>query len=556
MSSTPDTVTTPVVSTPYATRPGGTRSRRRVGRLLLALVILAGGAFGTLVWPGIPGLSLERGGQAADTLYEVQPVTLNITLKEDGELKPVNSVELKCEAQGGGLTIEWVVDESTQVKKGDELLRLASDEFEERLLSAQMEVDSAEAALLSAQSDLELTLSENESALEKARVKLEVAQLELQRYLKGDFENKKKSIEIEIEKTEMNLKQKRDELDKSLPLVERGFVTLSKIEELDSAVKQLEMTLAKHELELETLHQYDLPKNKMQKEADVSQAVEELKREEQRAASRKTQSEGRVREKTSLLEQRRRQFERLNEQLAKCTIKAPLDGIVQYGESGGGRWWNGNRIAAGEQVHPGQTLLTIPDTSQMMVSTRIHEADRHMITDGLPCLVRVPAVPGHVLHGRLSKIAQFADSERSWLNPDLKEHAAEILLDETDADISPGDTAHVEILIEEVPDVLAVPVQCVFSRGAKRFVFVANGYGGAPAEVKLGRSSATLVEVGEGLRAGDRVLMHVDDRLLAMLPSTVSTPMDEMPGGKKRGSGKRTHDATAAQTGKGKGARG
>jgi multidrug efflux pump subunit AcrA (membrane-fusion protein) len=194
---------------------------------------------------------------------------------------------------------------------------------------------------------------------------------------------------------------------------------------------------------------------------------------------------------------------------------------VKYaGDEGGMRWGNDQRIAAGQKVFEGQVLLQLPDTSKMVVSTRIHEADRHKIREGLTCLVRVPAVPDQVFTGKLGKIAQFADSAHRWFNPELKEHTADILLDDTTAPVSPGDTAQIEIQIETVEDVLAAPVQCVHSRGSKNYVFVRDGRNSALREVSIGRASTTFVEILSGLSAGDEVFMHATEEMLTRLPST------------------------------------
>jgi RND family efflux transporter MFP subunit len=376
---------------------------------------------------------------------------------------------------------------------------------------------------------LTITRSENASALKRAQIQLEVAELELTRYMEGEYDKSRTSIEIAIQQAEMDLNQKQVELEKSRKLLEKQFISQSEVDELEDAVEKAKMTVRLHKLERDILQNYELPKNKMQRESDVEQAREELDREKQRAVSRERQAEARVSDQEQTLAIRSRRFERLRGQLDKCEIHAPVDGIVQYGEAGNRhRWWSGQRIAVGERVHEGQTVITLPDTRKMMVSTRIHEADRHMVSEGLVCNVRIPAVPGRAFTGKLRQIAQFADSEDRWLNPDLKEHEAEILLDETDEHVSPGDTAHVEILIEQAAEVLAIPVQCVFARGPKRYAFVQRGGSAEPVEIKVDRSSTTLIEVTDGLAAGDRVLMAPDEQMLARLPG-VGTESAEQP---------------------------
>lgn len=522
MSSSADASVSRLMDASYSGRQSRPTARRRrwlIGGAVLAIVV--GG-----VGMARPDRLLKRlftGVTDHAAVHKVKPVTMQVTLKEDGELKPVNSTDIKCEVQGERVTIEWVVEESARVNKGDVILKLTAPDMKDRVDGEEIELRGITAAFEDAQEALTITLSENDSRLEKATIDLLVAELDLKSYEEGTYEKAKASVHIDIKQTEMDLKRRREELERSKPLEARGFLPRSRIEELEDEIEKLEMTLARNERELENLTTYEREKNLAQKRSAVDQARQELERERQRGASREKQARAKVEDQRQALEIRRRRFERMKEQLAKCDVLAPSDGVVRYGPSGERRYWSDQRVAPGEQVYAGQTILTLPDTSQMLVATRIHEADRHRVREGLKCLITVPAVPGRTFAGTLSKIAQFADSERGWLNPNLKEHATEIRLDETDPALSPGDTAHIEILIEEVPDVLAVPVQCVFTRGPKHFVFVRRALSAAPVEIKLGRTTTTMVEVTEGLAVGDEVVMAPDERLQAMLPAVSTT---------------------------------
>jgi len=468
-------------------------------------------------------------GRAGDrpAVYTVEPVTLEIALTEDGELKPRESIEIKCDVEGQS-TILFVVEESTRVRKGDLLVELASEALVDRDESEQIRLQELEGQLRAAQAELEIQRSQSASDIRKAEIDLQVAELELKKYLNGDYQQRLQSLELDIEQAEMDLQRKKEELEKYTRLAEKGFVTQMDIEERKFALRRAEMTLARHKLSQQIFKQYEHPKLEMQKTSAVERAREELERVKQRAASRVERAEARVKQYQEQLDRQRRRCQRVKEQLGKCKIYAPADGIVQYPSYGDWRW-SSERIAAGQKVHEGQTLLVLPDTSQMVVSTRIHEADRHLVREGLPCLVTVPAVPGQTFTGKLVKIDKFAESESRWLNPDLKEHGAEILLDTTSPALSPGDTAQVKILIETVPDVLAVPVQCVFTRGSQSYVFVRNGAGAEPVAVKLGRSNTKMIEVVEGLERGDQVLMHADQSLLAKLPAAPQELAGEEP---------------------------
>lgn len=536
---------TPARVGPPARNRGRTARRLWTGGAAVLAALLLGATAMRMGWAGWPWGGAARGS----ALYEVRPMNLSITLTESGEIKPRESIEIKCELEGQA-TILKIVPESTRVQKGDLLVELASDALTERLEQEQIELQGVESELRRALEDLDIQRNQNASDIRKAEIDQEVARLDLEKYLEGDYKQKLKGVEIDIQQAELDVERKREELLKNQELLERGFVTPAKIKQLDFELKKALMTLERHQLALATLVEYELRKERMQRQSTLDRATEELERVRKQAESREKQAEARVRQLEATLAMRQGRVRRLTEQLAKCKIYAPADGIVQYPNDF--RGWDETRITEGAKVFEGQKLLVLPDTSRMLVSTRIHEADRHRVREGMPCVVRVPAVPGKTFTGKISKIAQFADSANRWLNPELKEHATEILLDETDAPLSPGDSAEIEILIETIPDALAVPVQSVHARGRRSFVFVQNRGSPDPVQVKLGRSNTTAVEILEGLSPGDRVLIHADERLLARLPTMPENPeateaadaRPESPGPQRRG--RRGPDAPAA----------
>jgi hypothetical protein len=155
----------------------------------------------------------------------------------------------------------------------------------------------------------------------------------------------------------------------------------------------------------------------------------------------------------------------------------------------------------------------------MQVSCRIHESKTEQIKLGLPATVVVEGITGVQFTGTVTKISALADSRSRWLNPDLKEYTTEVTLDQTHPSLRPGGTATCYITVTHLDDVLAVPVQAVFARGAKRFVFVGDGGSPEPVEVKLGQTGAEYVVVKSGLEIGQEILLAIDDELMSKLPS-------------------------------------
>lgn len=513
----PAVATTPAIE---MTASEGSPARRRRWPSWALLAVIGTGILGAGLWAGGTrswlGVRRDLG-----ELYTVEPVTFSITLTEDGEVKPRKSIELKCEVEGQS-TILSIVPESTKVKKGDLLVELSSDVIEDKISNEQLQIDALKNELEAARQEVELQRQQNASDIKKAEIDVEIAKLELEKYRKGDYPQRRRQIEIDIQQTELEINRKNDELEKYQKLFEKKYITRAKLEQIQFELQKLNMVLGQHELALRILDDYEKPKNEKQRQSAYERAVEELDRTKQRAKNRLAKAEAVVQQKQQLLERHNKRLAKLRDQLAKCKIHAPVDGIVQYPTNG---WYfrSEGGLAPGERVMEGQTLLVLPDTSQLMVEVRVHEADRHLIHEGMPCVIRVPAVPGKTFTGKIAKIATFADTANRWLNPELKEHTTDILLDPTDAPLSPGDSAEVEILVDTVEGALAVPVQAVYTRGRRSFVFVERDGDAEPVEVRLGRSNATLVEVLEGLEAGQRVLLHADKRLLAKLPTSQTT---------------------------------
>ena len=67
----------------------------------------------------------------------------------------------------------------------------------------------------------------------------------------------------------------------------------------------------------------------------------------------------------------------IEDEIKKCLILAPQDGLVVYYVPEQSRFGSGSQqsiIAQGEPVREGQKLMRIPDLSKMVVNTRVHEA--------------------------------------------------------------------------------------------------------------------------------------------------------------------------------------
>lgn len=529
------TTSTPPTSRPPAKRPEQqaaapppTAKLRRALRPRTRLGLGALGVVGAVAVLSV-GLRWWTGSAATDspTNYPVTRRSFSVTALEKGELSAVKSVDVRCEVEGRS-TIIWLIPEGTEVKKGDLLVELASDEIAERIRDEEVKEANSAANLEAAQKEYEIQLDQNASDIRKAELTVHNAEIELEKYVEGDWEQQKTDAQLDVKRAEEKFDQAQKTLEDSQELFKREFITELELQDDRFDLLEADIALKKAKLAEFILNKYTHPQDLTQKQSDVEEAKKDLERVRKSAAAKAGQKKADLDARAAELGIIRERLGKYREQKDKARIVAPADGLVVY-YSEPQRWGNSDEIKEGAEVRERQNLITLPDTSVMKVKLRIHESLATSIREGLPATVNVEGVEGHVFAGRVTKIAALADSQNRWLNPDLKEYATEITLDRTDVELKPGVTARAEIHIEEVTDALTVPIQCVFSKGRKQFVFRGEGDDAEPVEVQVGASSREYAEIKKGLQEGDEVLLAVSDELKRKLPEAEAPPAEETP---------------------------
>lgn len=481
-----------------------------------------------LAWWGLSG-SAAASTSHAISIHRVARETFKVTLQEKGELKAANSIDIKSEVEGRS-TIISLVPEGTHVKKGDLLVELASDEIEERVQSQRIDVTNSIASQESAEQQFEILLSQNQSNIDKAKLKLELAELEYKKYEEGVWPQQLQDAELRVEEALKVWKREQEDLENAVSLYEKEYITKTEYEQDEFNAYKAGIEHQKAIRDLEILKQFTRVKDKQQKLSDVEEARKELDRATQEAAAKESESRAKLEARKDELELKQQRLKKLEEQMAKTKIYATAEGLVVYGDGSSRRFYGGDdQIKEGSTVYERQTILQLPNTSKMKVVLRIHEAQTDKIHLGQRAVIDVEGVAGKHYTGEITKIAVLADSQNRWLNPELKEYETEITLDQEDPLLKPGVTARAEIIVAELEDVLAVPVQSVYTKGPKSFVFVGHSPTDAEhVEVQLGLSSTDKVEIKSGLNPGQEVLLAVSEELKRQLPD-IQIPTEILP---------------------------
>ncbi|MCC6424049.1 MAG: HlyD family efflux transporter periplasmic adaptor subunit [Phycisphaerales bacterium] len=465
--------------------------------LPVALLLLVG-----LAWVARSYLR-SSGTIDTGTYYSVEPMTLDVRVTKDGELQSINNIDVSCQVEGQ-TAITFVVKEGSTVKKGDVILILDSSQIKQKLEDSTLDLQRAEADLTASKEQRGIQELTNAANLEAAHVELTLAQLDLQEYTEGIYPQLLSEAQRNKEMAETTLQNRQEDLNQTRSLFAKGFVTAADVKKSELDLLTAQNDLEKKSTAVTVLAQYTHEKDLTSKKNALAQAEQKLARVKRENASNLSQKIADEQARDESVTLRRRRVEHMQEQVANCTIKAPADGMVVYSSSFDRS--QQTPIQEGTSVRERQLLLRLPDTASMKAVVRVPEAQVSKLHLGQPAIVKIVGIPDPV-SAKLTKISVLADNSQRWWNPDLKEYPVDLALDYTPANLKPGLGAQVEILVDSLSDVLAVPLACIYSVGKDNYVFVRHDGHPRPRKVDVGTSNQTHVQIVSGLSAGDQVLL-------------------------------------------------
>ncbi len=506
---------------PYPLSSSRCRGAALVGRAgvagVVAVLLVVGVA---AVWFGVQFASARTADDvaAADTTqwYRVKRQSFDLTVIANGDLSARDQVEVRNQVRNkGGTKILTIVPEGAVVQAGDLLVTLDTQELEDQREQETLDVENSRSRRVAGQQDLEIAQSEALSTEKAAHLALELARLELAKWREGEVPQKRRELQLAMEKAARGLEQAERDLANSKELYQADFISLGELEESEVALIEAKDAVATAKLAEEVFQRYEHPTGEQKAAAAVEQAEAELQRALQKNRSSILQAEAELASREKTLRIHEQALAEVMSQIEASTIEAPQDGLVVYATSVGSRRRRGEPLEAGSDVTYGQTLIVLPDTRQMVAELSVHEAQVPLVTVGDPVTIGIDARPGQRIAGTVREIGVMAE-EGGWFNPNLREYKVRVSLEgEADASLKPAMRCTGEILTGRVEDAMAVPVQAVYTEGKMRFVYVPAPPGSAvrieAREVRIGRAAESLVEIKEGLAEGDRVLLRKPD---------------------------------------------
>ncbi len=526
-------------------RSGGAKTRKR-GRLWLIVLFLAiaGTAIVLSGWMRRPGQN-DLGKVRAT--FTARKDELIITVVETGNIKAQQSTDVMCDLGGRGIEIASIVPEGTvitqeDVDNGRILCQLNSSELEDYYSQEKTEFSEDQASYLQAQESHLIQIKQNESDIATAQLAVEFGLLDLQNYLGKTAAEKLVCLVEEDPNTTIEMSVLMEFLDEPNSLggealqaikqyrndilladgqyqkytdVLEGTVKLHDANYAsDLDLKSAELDVDRVRVQKESAEEaeklfklYGMPKQTKQLLSDYSEAKRELVRTHARTRSALAQAEVRLESTKATYDLQKERVEKLRGEIAACTIRAPSPGIVIYGTSADWEKRREDPIEVGDQVHRGQKIFSIPNSSLMGVQLRVHEASVNMVKPGQKAEVTVEAHPDTPFEGEVTSVSPLPDPPRGWLDPGVKVYTTQVTIEGSHDIIKPGMSAKVEILVDHLYDVTIVPVQVVANRGGRKVCYIETGGTPEEREVQTGVFNDIFVQIVSGVDIGENVLL-------------------------------------------------
>lgn len=184
----------------------------------------------------------------------------------------------------------------------------------------------------------------------------------------------------------------------------------------------------------------------------------------------------------------RAQYNSAKLELSYTTVTAPISGVIAS-----------RSIKAGNFVQINSPIFRIVDSSRLEATLNVPEREIAKIKPGQAVELVADALPGQRFTGTVDRVSPVVDTGTGTFRV--------VAAFAGDGQLQPGMFSRLSINYDQRADALVVPRTALLEDGGEPAVFVVRDNKAVRTTLKLGYDDAGLVEVREGLKPGDAVVI-------------------------------------------------
>jgi HlyD family secretion protein len=206
--------------------------------------------------------------------------------------------------------------------------------------------------------------------------------------------------------------------------------------------------------------------------------------------------------KQAAMERQKNTINDLQEKIRQLTITAPFDGVFSTDFANK----RSNVLASypvGSKIEINTLLGAVASLDYMQLPIQVDELDLPNVRAGMKAVVRVDSITNKTFEGEVNQVSTVGTITNGVTFFDA------VLSVKNTSELRYGMTATAEIIIQDKKDIVLLPIEALQQQQGKRYVTLQQPDGTKTErhEIKIGIRNKTDVEVTEGLKEGDQVVV-------------------------------------------------
>jgi len=276
----------------------------------------------------------------------------------------------------------------------------------------------------------------------------------------------------------------------SFPGIVKAWVKMDVLSEVQGRVLDLYIkegdTVKKGQL-LAKLDKRDYQNARMSIKASYNAALASVKRLKE-LHNKQLATQSQLDNAIAQMESFKAQLDTANLNLERCTLRAPISGIV-----------NARYVEKGKYLNLYEKIVEIIQIDRVKVVVGIPESDVDAVRKLKNFNVSIDALD-KTFNAKKYFISKTADTSARLYN-------LEMVLKNPKYEILPDMFVRVEIVKREIKDGITAPLYAILSNNNKRMAFIENNGIAKVRQVKLGLQERWRVEIEEGLKIGEKLIV-------------------------------------------------
>ncbi len=409
--------------------------------------------------------------------------------------------------------LTWIEEENTRVEKDAVVIRFETQALLDDIEKRKLTLENLRKKLDLENEQKRILFSENQSSLKAAGDAVVAAEESYTRYYKYDGKKEKESMDSSVASAKKSLReaqdtyrQKSDEIRNTIyDDAQAKTAAEDQLAKLKDDLKQRESASKDAEFKLRMFKKYTYPNTLTDKRNKLDQTKLDFEKVKISTESRVIQKDNEIQRLENEIANSEEELKRLESYVPLMEIKAPVDGVLVYGDVDSRR--DNIKITVGSEYGRRQVLATIPEMDNLIVNFELPEQFHYRVKAGAKVVVTPDSMPTMKLKGRVSEIAVVPVNQIHWDRSSPKIYNSVVTLDAQHENFVSGMSVEIDIIEEIIENAVNIPVEAVFEEDGEFFVYQVFDGRYRKQLIEIGKSTDKYVHILKGLNAGDEVAL-------------------------------------------------